>query len=81
MCSFSKSDPVQIKPAFTFFQYLASLCNKSPISQPPLEVWETGDQPILVGLSETHVRTEEELSEDVEKKLPNLPVAFIQVSA
>ena len=33
-CSFSKSDgdPVQIKPTFTFFHYLASLCNKSPIS-------------------------------------------------
>jgi len=42
------------------------------------KVWETGGPPILVGLSETHVRTEEELAEDVEKKLPNLPVAFIQ---
>ena len=38
-----------------------------------------GGEHVLVGLDQLHERTEEELEEVLEEKLPNLPVAFIKV--
>ena len=56
-----------------------SFAKVSLLSRQNCETQKQGGQPVLVGLDQLRERTEEELEEVLEEKLPNLPVAFIKV--